>query len=752
MKPILKLLEVLVAFILCALPMEARAQLVADGQTNVLDGVTTNLTSGVIIGTNGAFTLLVVTDGATVTNSSGNTVIGNNASAQSNRVTVTGAGSIWNNGGNNFNIGLNGSASELDILNGGLVTDASGSIGQTSVSSNNFVLVSGAGSMWTNSSSLIVGYSGSRNTLVVTNGGKVFSGDGVSYIGESISASSNAVLITGSGSSWNCDNYLYLGYISGGHDQFLINNGGAFIISGMFDIGVYTSSNLFMVADAGSLLQCSTFRIGYSSTGNQCIVSNGATLSVLLGFNPAVVEGTFTTATITGPGSLFTNSYDFDFGQASNVLSITGGGTLVDNNGYVQGGAGKPNTVIVAGANSLWNNRSDFHVADAGTQLLITNGGTMADNYGYFGDNAGNNNCYALVSGSGSVWTNRYDLYVGNNGASNQLVVTDSGKVAAQNLYLGGNTSSTNNTVTMNGGNLIITGSFVSASTIYGLRGTLTLNSGLVKCDALSFNNGISSKLVFNGGTLQVNRTTVNNGNTLVVGDGTDAATFQMLNSGTHTFSGGLVVSSNALFTGAGSVNGNVFIGSGGTFVPGTTNIWFITMNNRLVLSNGCTTVLGLSPSSGNANNVQGLTNVIYGGTLQLTNLGGTYASGQSYTLFSAGHYDGAFNNLVPSTPGPGLRWDTNELNVDGVLRVLPAIIAPPVIGSVAISGGNLIVNASSGIAYDPVYLLTSTNLVSPISDWTCWSINYFDANGAVSITNIIVPGELERYFLLQVQ
>jgi hypothetical protein len=41
---------------------------------------------------------------------------------------------------------------------------------------------------------------------------------------------------------------------------------------------------------------------------------------------------------------------------------------------------------------------------------------------------------------------------------------------------------------------------------------------------------------------------------------------------------------------------------------------------------------------------------------------------------------------------------------------------------------------------------------VSPISDWTCWSINYFDANGAVSITNIIVPGELERYFLLQVQ
>jgi len=63
----------------------AHAQLVADGATNTLSNVTTNITGDVTVGTNGAFTLLVLSDNALLTNSA-NGVISLNATAKSNEV------------------------------------------------------------------------------------------------------------------------------------------------------------------------------------------------------------------------------------------------------------------------------------------------------------------------------------------------------------------------------------------------------------------------------------------------------------------------------------------------------------------------------------------------------------------------------------------------------------------------------------------------------------------------------------------
>ena len=254
-----------------------------------------------------------------------------------------------------------------------------------------------------------------------------------------------------------------------------------------------------------------------------------------------------------------------------------------------------------------------------------------------------------------------------------------------------------------------------------------------------------------------MHNSTINNEFPLVVGDGADAATLMLttvgISGGTHTFNNGLVITNNALFTGAGTVSGNIVIGSGRTFAPGTSNIIFVTIKSGLVLSNGSTTVIGLKPSTGSAWNVEGLTNVVYGGTLQLTNMGGSYSPGQSYKLFYSSHYSGAFTNVVPSTPGPGLRWDTSELAVDGVLRIFFASRPPPILGrNVVIAGGNLILSGSAGTPYDPVCLLTSTNLALPVTNWTCLSTNYFDTNGAVSITNLVLPGEPQRYFRLQLQ
>ena len=158
-----------------------------------------------------------------------------------------------------------------------------------------------------------------------------------------------------------------------------------------------------------------------------------------------------------------------------------------------------------------------------------------------------------------------------------------------------------------------------------------------------------------------------------------------------------------------------------------------------------------LNALSNTADALSGMTNVTYGGTLLLTNLAGSLGAGNSFPLFSATNHFGAFDNLVPATPGPGLRWNTNELRIDGVLRVFSATTTPPTMASAMTADGNLVVSATGGIPYDPCYLLTCTNFPPTAADWTCIGTNYFDVNGAANFTNAIPADEPQRYFRLQV-
>ncbi|HEY3760500.1 MAG TPA: hypothetical protein VGN23_02015 [Verrucomicrobiae bacterium] len=804
--------RLILLFVCLSFPLALHAQsLVADSQTVVLDDVATNL-AGTIVGTAGPYTVLDITDGSVVTNSGGYFIIGDNTSSVSNQVVVTDPGSAILSTSSIY-VGLNGSYNELDILNGGTVS-GNGAIGEAS-GSNNLAVISGASSVWTNAGGFFVGNGGPNNRLVLTNGGQIWI-NGYVTMGENMNTISNSALITGTNSLWN-SGYCYVGYIGSGWNQIAVHSGGAFIDSSYLDIGTYANSNLFLVADTNSSARCVNYRIGYSSSGNQCVVSNGATLLVSNNSSiPTMVEGTFTAVTITGAHSLWTNNVDFDFGQYSNLLVITNGGRLVDNNGYVQGNTGnnpKTNTVVVAGTNSMWNSLQNLSIADSGAQMFITNGGTVIDINGFVGTNSGDNNCFVLVDGLGSLWTNRVNLLDGNNdgsfnfggnGATNTLLVADSGKLAAPDIYVNnnsrlivsnaatllairdahnggsgdlyiGNSSSPNwmivtnatanigynlqignfggggsssNTLIINNGAVVVSNGVTIAS-----PGSLVMNSGSLRSGIISIANYAmqTNAIVLNGGTMQATGISTPFEAypvPLTVGDGVDAASFQMLNNG--TFSGGFTIANNASLIGGGTINGSVIVGNGGTFAPGITNIASVTLNGGLVLGAGTTNIMALQPGS-TFSTIQGLTNIVYGGTFLLTNLGGSYASGQSFQLFSSSQYSGAFNNLVPATPGSGLRWDTNELNIDGTLRVFSTTTPPPAASGISQAAGALSISATGGIPYDPCYLLTSTNPVAPLVDWSCITTNYFDTNGATTFTNTISPDQPEQYFLLQV-
>jgi len=77
----MKVHRIILVATLLAVP-SLHAQIVADGATNTLINVTTNITGDVTVGTNGSFTLLILSDNALLTNSA-NGLTGRNTGANS---------------------------------------------------------------------------------------------------------------------------------------------------------------------------------------------------------------------------------------------------------------------------------------------------------------------------------------------------------------------------------------------------------------------------------------------------------------------------------------------------------------------------------------------------------------------------------------------------------------------------------------------------------------------------------------------
>jgi hypothetical protein len=90
-------------------------------------------------------------------------------------------------------------------------------------------------------------------------------------------------------------------------------------------------------------------------------------------------------------------------------------------------------------------------------------------------------------------------------------------------------------------------------------------------------------------------------------------------------------------------------------------------------------------------------------------------------------------------------------LTVNGQISVVTA--APPAITNVnfsGLSGGSITINAANGIPNGPVTVLTSTNLVLPLSSWTTVTTTTFDGSGNLSVPITVDPTLPESFYLLQ--
>jgi hypothetical protein len=223
----------------------------------------------------------------------------------------------------------------------------------------------------------------------------------------------------------------------------------------------------------------------------------------------------------------------------------------------------------------------------------------------------------------------------------------------------------------------------------------------------------------------------------------------------TNRVDGKLTLASGQTLEGSGNVAGNLTAGAGSTVAPGTTSVG-ATIGTLSVSGNatlGGNALFKLN-GSGTSDELSVGGSVTYGGTLTLTNISATpLAAGNSFQLFSAGSYSGAFSSISPATPGAGLAWNTNNLNVNGTLSVVSTAGTGPRITSIAVSGVTLTISATNGPSSVPYVLLESTNVALPLGQWKPVLTNSFNSGGGFTLsTNIVSPNNRAEFYILQTQ
>lgn len=248
----------------------------------VVNGTNSILTAGsggagIQVGNYGSDNLLILTNGGTLRANYAN--IGYGGGAFNNLAIVTGAGSLWSNA-TDLRVGDSGSGNQLIITDGGKVITTNTTMGgYYGAGSNNGVTVSGTGSLLTNVANIVVGNYGPGNWMAINNGGSVSAGTGEYHaltIGNVLGSSNNSVLVTGAGSSLVAPR-ITVGS-QGKSNSLVIADSGLVRATNMV-VGGYSGTNLLSVA-GGNLYVTNATRSAALTVNGGTFQMNGGTAVV----------------------------------------------------------------------------------------------------------------------------------------------------------------------------------------------------------------------------------------------------------------------------------------------------------------------------------------------------------------------------------------------------------------------------------------------------------------------------------------
>lgn len=373
---------------------------------------------------------------------------------------------------------------------------------------------------------------------------------------------------------------------------------------------------------------------GVANAGNLMLqIQSG---SVIAGIDNAI--GNNATLPISSGARLVLNGFDQTVGSLSGAGSITGGavpvGALTVNQAVAKTFSG-----IIGGSGANDNNLA---FTKAGSATLTLSGantytGPTTLNAGVLQASGAANTCFGnlsavTVNNAATLDLNGTSQVIGSlAGASASAMVT----LGAGTLTTGGNgTNSTYAGGTGGSGNLTKTGT-----------GTQTLAGAL----------GHTGNTTVAAGTLLVNGSVASSPVTVAVG---------------------------ASLGGVGTLGRDTTVN--GTLAPGSNGVGTLTVNNPLTLAATSTTLMEIAKSGGTAtfDRLLGVTSLTQGGTLTVTASGEALQAGDSFRLFTATTYTGAFATVnLPA----GYVWDASQLTANGTITVT-AINRPPAFGGYAVA------------------------------------------------------------------
>jgi fibronectin-binding autotransporter adhesin len=414
-------------------------------------------------GSGGKSNVLTLGDSALLAVTNGYLMLGNGVGNDGNRLLVT---------NNNVSIRTtatsaigSGSANNLALFTGSnVVWDLGGNVqirvGQNGTARSNTLMVAG-GSLSLLGGTLNIGLNAGSfgNMLIVTNGAKFYT---IRTALAGYATSNNLILVTGAGSQWDCGGSQQKSGDSGGcNNSFVVDNNGTVSNASIY-VGSQTSlssSNSLLLANGAKWWEGSgtDSMIGYGGISNSATVTGSGTLWNL-GTRTLYVGGSTSNNTLSSlqidAGAMITNgalSLGAGGKSSQNTAAITRGGKFVASGTSVIGTSSTNNLVVITGSGSLWNGNVQAltvgnNAAAYGNAMRIEDDALVTNVNGLtVGGNGACSNCLTVTGGGRCYLSSGASYAVGSTGATNNFTLVSgsgsalscAGNLANGNIYVG---------------------------------------------------------------------------------------------------------------------------------------------------------------------------------------------------------------------------------------------------------------------------------------------------------------------------